>query len=491
MEVGKRRRVGPFGTAAAHLDEVEIDRRQVEHALDIVQGNAWVRAVFQVVSDTVLHRGLSFVSGAKPLAPRPFLQQLLDRHWVPFARDVLLHVFALGVVPVRLVALSATELAAIGAPEGTAVPRVVHGRYSMRMRYNAASERYVFAVYREDESATGGGAFGGAGVLRHDTRVRVLDGFGYDPSPGGRLRSVVASLMQWEFMVRDMQQQLVVSERTRANPVLWLERAQDDSSQLAGEDSGASGHTVEVLLGDRDRVHERVEDRIFIDRVSEAELGRDQMVHRAQALASGGRVDPTLLPVLMRVRPGWRIANRTVPESGRAFERYHEQWQDLVAAAFGVPASTMFRIAAKGGHEAHTPVFNRAMQRWRDQLGAVLTEQYRAIYAAQDVDEVLRRKRGADWVDQYAGAPERATSDYLPDATRIVIPCAPDLDIQQLLTMHAANIVRFETLVDQARRSAGMEPADADELRELKRAEQRRIAQEQPTSSGTPHDKNA
>ena len=79
MEVGKRRRVGPFGTAAAHLDEVEIDRRQVEHALDIVQGNAWVRAVFQVVSDTVLHRGLSFVSGAKPLAPRPFLRTLVMR----------------------------------------------------------------------------------------------------------------------------------------------------------------------------------------------------------------------------------------------------------------------------------------------------------------------------------------------------------------------------------------------------------------------------
>lgn len=131
-----------------------------------------------------------FLWNGRVLRLNPVFADLVKTFWIPFAMDFIMEIFCLGVVPVRLSKMSRRK----GAPR---IPVVIKQRlgvdYEITIKRDPETglNQYLYRRLKDMH-----GDFLTKPII--DRKVTILFGYGFDPTPDGRLSCIASTLYEQE-----------------------------------------------------------------------------------------------------------------------------------------------------------------------------------------------------------------------------------------------------------------------------------------------------
>jgi hypothetical protein len=439
------------------LNEVLVDQSMYEMCKAIHFGNPSAASCRNTITNVLFKDGLDYRLGDESIRLLDYYKkEVVDRHWIPFAIDCMNEIWTRGIIPVT-VKRSAS---------GDNVPVVARGPHEIRSYYDHRRDRYSYRFYRLISKKTGQCI-----TPKHDKRVTVLSGFGYDPNELGKLRSLVSTLVKSDMFADRMKDLALRAESDRCKPRMVLQH------DKAPNEYGIEG--TYSYYGGRDRIMEKEEDRFIMgpaemESVANQDRQYDKIIQETfreggknltkKAMANGMTV--TLPPYPLP--PGYSIAHQLLPEPRNDLLEICKQAEETICMAYGVPRSVISDggRAAYSGIRTNVDTLNRTLLKWKDIVGTILTNMYRCIYFEGDCDYYIGKM---DDEDKEGLLKLTETQRRSLIEARVVVTVTPQLMLstthEDLLTQYFMDVIDYDMLNDYSRKLAGMPPRSDDKKR--------------------------
>lgn len=336
-----------------------------------------------------------FLSGEQRVKwnPPPNVQHSLDVKWDHLKYEILDHLLIYGWVVIRFNTVQAKE----GNDESEILPFVV-----------------PIEFYRMCVSTT----------LEHGTVLRALNvrdqdeidqcvvfhQFGFDPTPDGRLNSLVSkAAAAITFMMNQETTNLIIRE-LRCRPTAFVEKGELVKNEAVGTVLGQRRALLEGL--ESDTLGYPTADRLEATNVTEGQipmpmgysLGNDMrrndlMFETARQQSAANRGDPVAAAALGKdnkktnVRPmgsmtgvslgtGETVKFAPSITESNTFESTRRCMQETISGVFGVPLSVLTGTGKSGAAQNHAAqqtktvhaMFRLTIQEWRGRLSRILTD---------------------------------------------------------------------------------------------------------------------
>lgn len=293
-------------------------------------------------------------------------------------------------------------------------------------------------------------------------------GFGYTPKRDGTLTSILSGLCETGHMMATMRSGTVTAQEYMERPPAVIE--QNALSQTEEEKE------ITIAYKTASNIQDLPEDRIRIDGYERERLRRQDLAYQVYR-ATGRRPTAADLDLYgqrsvqekMRdrahyLKAGEHLASAPNPEGRPDFVAIMQMGQEEIASAYGIPRSRL--SSTVGAHVSqHAPgqtdTFHQTVMEWKLCMGRLMTEVYRMIFGAGDV-ETVTEKYLAD------KARRRPDTDADEDAilhklqvenkVKIHLPMSPDEDFESLLQKYCFSIIDWATFQETALRISHLPP---------------------------------
>lgn len=413
--------------------DVPLDAAQCSSAEEIMRSNPMVKgAIMRLLSDVFSVDPEVFWDG-KRVQATPAMQDELRRDIIPCCHENLKSVFAtgLGAVSVKPRSRGSDEMT-VRFPKDGGVFVSHYDDQTDDVVYYYTSER---SRSREDGDVFGGGR-------RAD--VYVLSGFGFDPSPDGKLNSMVAAIYTEHAFLTSVQSSYSVASHSAARPTVYTERDPDK----APEPFNFS------FFADRNHIKKSERDKFYRERL-EIEASRETMrlwksLQREGSGEEGGGACADAEPFLP-LPEGQKSAKGIDARAPPEFCAVKEMSQEMCCSIFGVARAQLVGKEFRGSasSKSTTEQYKKVLRMVKHMASDMLTEFYRLLHGEEDMEHFLSRRA---WEPGSSG-------DASPQSfsARFVLPPTPDDTVDDMLTKYFVGSVTEDELHTFNRTSAGLD----------------------------------
>ncbi len=523
--------------AGIRPNERQINPHQIEMAKRMIRLDPWLRSVVDIRRDAVFMHGLIVqMQNGQEVTPPPERGLILQRFWIPFLNDCLDALLTIGIIPVTVATAtldtltdndrsvpntapndtSAGNTVEMGAsynnsstagirqtPSSTSgspptftnklgktvirYPVVVRGQHVMTTYYDYELKRQQFRFYwlnqfhapatvTQEQNQVLYNSFGYI-----DPSVRILHGFGYDPTETGELQSPIASLFEWSERTRKSARVCASAQEIRALPVVFTERPdqfsmrtaqQQETTMMSGMERAVeigrerlyfdNAETEEVARQDREYARSLRERREWVNQLRRSQTQQRQ---RMSTLNESAELDETLVPVILPLLSGHKIATRQLPPFNPDYLELNEEWKKQACIALGVPFTMIQEpTRVRSGIQDHTETFKRSTERLRLILSDLATQFYNQVYLDEDFPEIMALYLGEQWMT----APyEQKKRVYFQHLQRLVLPTLPDRHGDDLWILFQRKTISWSEYCTHTRRTSGFPRDEHIEKQEL------------------------
>lgn len=485
--------IGPEGARAALHVEVDTRGRSEEVALNQEQiararsfmGVPWVRLCVDALLKMIFRDEPRFIRGdaAEAAQLSSAFKEMYQLYWEPFARECVLTILTLGVLPLKVVPLDGGDStrARVDGGGGDArfslVPVVPDMNLELRQYYDMRTERWNYRAYRPRYKSGMGSMPGGTIEMEIDPDIIVLSAYDARPVANGDLRSIVSVLgSEIDLMTRlDDYNDDAAAGRAHPVPLVRMPSVAQGaaSSKETSPMSFVNANYDEnfVHMSDaRDAV--RQEDAVQRTRAQYAELNRARTI-RLMSRTSGNRVAPdrartardlergALSSQIVSLPPGAQLERPFLPEVVHDFSEIQRSRQKIICALFGISMSHIMPSDHKtvaGNVDGERQTVNETVMLWRRRIGSVLTLVYGKILGDQESDSLVARLREQGlWsrVSASRSLTERVADD---NRVRVVFDSSPALELDDLNRLYYMGVIGIDGLRKLASSRASIPP---------------------------------
>jgi len=427
--------------------EAFIDVQMVNICQAIHFSNNMASSCRSLCLNWIFQLGIRFFWKGDRIYPSPSFRKIIDKYWIAYGKNAYDKICVMGVIPVKYAKIPGTNIR---------VPAVVGGRlgidYNIIVKSNMNGlPEYIYVKLRSSKT-------GFPIPPQRSKGVTVLSGFGYDPLPDGRLVSIVASIVNQDYMVNRMMMYMLLAEYNRSDPIVLTEVGQESVASIRPDQQWD-------FYIDRDRSAEESEGRFELNKQEIAQIVENQRLVEQHMPLSGS--DPTAAIDVMKkhikdnifhLPAGHRLARQNMPDSRHDWTDLNKHAESIICAAYEVPRALL--IADTGMSETSVKLTEKTMinnvNTWKNMLSSIYTDAYRDLYGDDDN--------------------EYASSLYTDDDTRkmtdnelfnvateprvtVVLPIIPLDSHEMLLQKYALGIIDWRTYVESSKRISG-DPTD-------------------------------
>jgi hypothetical protein len=374
----------------------------------------------------------------------PLFREIIRNHYMPFLVDCFDEIMILGLVIVRIVKL----------PTGDLVPKVISSLglnrwFELRIYpdYETGQPTYkVFKTHKKDGTPL-------SGQPRQDSKAFIFTGAGTPPALDGTLRSVVASLSEWQTYYDRMMIFSNQADYNLSDPTILTE-VTPEAPGLPNIEHDTPTFTPNDPIADLEGVYARdFENRRHVHRHVNLQFDqtRPWQPDGTLRLKKSQHHNVISLPVGHRM-----AANAGAPVRRNDLNDIIATYQTLVSAAYGVPRAalvqdTSFRTA--GSSMLIENSMRHTLSMWSRIMTTILTTTMRCIYYPEDCNEVFgimpTDKDGMSVKELFKEAAQIARVE-------VHLRVAPAVDLRELYFLYHAGIVTWDELVTQARVMKGL-----------------------------------
>ena len=359
--------------------------------------------------------GIVFSHKRGKIKPAVHMQEIMSDFWLPFCREMVDQVLAVGFAIIRLVKME----------DGLVVPVIVDPSCCrVKMLYNLGSREYMILDDQQEEIP--------------DTFV--LDTFGYSPTPNGRLTSVIVNLLPQIQYMNALRGTSLFMEQKRSEPVIMTETVDTKADNIEGVqyDYYADGD-----MQDTSDHNKFVRNKNSIQALADQQNMYDNFFTDGNMRSKGSSV----LDNVVTLPLGHKIVN-VPPQTGRgdlvAQIRGHD---DVICAVMGVPRSlvmsdTPHKSDAEGTHQT----FQKTVHYWKNGVQSACEQVYNIIYAdsiKKQMMESLGKKRKRSTVEDVYALKKKMQVE-------ITFPISPFIGLAQLHAHYTNGVLPWDTYVQHA-----------------------------------------
>ena len=266
-------------------DRIWVNQEQMLEIHSLYHLEPVLRIARSLIHNTLFSAGMELSSNGSD-ASNEFIH-ILDRYWIPFASDVLDHLFMFGICPYVLTTRKITKKINNGRVQVPLVPKF--GMYKVEMKIDDEF-RSTFHAHNLHKFPMG--------AETENKKIKFLTWSNYEPDYKGNLQAPLMSILYSFRMSRQMFDYALKVEHERANPTLITQTVQDKHK----EDSMA----VE-MFADGDAFMEKSEASYLKNKRNLEDLHRQQQL--ASSLNSQHRTEHKIDPLTGRVMAKKRKRN--------------------------------------------------------------------------------------------------------------------------------------------------------------------------------------
>lgn len=351
----------------------------------------------------------------------PHMQEIMSDFWLPFCRDMVDQIMAIGFAVIRLVKME----------DGLRIPVIIDPSCCrVKMLYSYGTRDYLVLDDQQEEIP--------------DTFV--LDTFGYSPTPKGSLTSVVVNLLPQVQYVNTLRGTSLVMEQKRAEPVIMTETVDTKADNIEGiqYDYYADGD-----MQDTSDHNKFVRNRNSVQALAEQQDMYDNFFTNGQVRSKGSNV----LDNVVTLPLGHKIVN--VPQqTGRGdLVAQVKAVDDVICAVMGVPRSlVMADTPHKSDSEGTHQTFQKTVNYWKHGVQTACEQVYNIIYAdsiKKQMMESLGKKRKRSTVEDVYALKKKMQVE-------ITFPISPFISLGQLHAHYTNGVLPWDTYVRHACASSSL-----------------------------------
>jgi hypothetical protein len=398
--------------------------------------------VVGVIKRYLFADGIEITHNEQPIQAEKEFEEHLTHYYQRYGEDCIDWILCVGVVPITFSYIQETC---------EYVPVVIkHGAGSIRSVYKNHRQKFYYQPY---------------GRRNEGTKVIVLSGFGYDPTIGGQLISLINCLLPMETASSVLLDCATVSERIWSNPSYVLQMRKDASKpqNRLGIDYG--------LYAEFDTTDSRNEQHIWrrdtnaLERLKRQNDELYDTYYRPNALNS---VQPDPRGQLRPEKP-WQDNEYHVPDNMELVKQtLPEARNDLIAIlqfnnseiynTLGVPENMATgNMGTKSGNvDAINDMFKTTILWWKRTIGKQMSIGYNIIYGESDAQYVLKVFFDTTGLNALEITEDLIYSLQKTNKIKIGLPIPPFITTQELLMFFQQGALTEEEYCNYLRRRANL-----------------------------------
>ena len=407
-----------------------ISAQKIKEIRNVYFKNAFVFICRNLIHSKVFENGLCLrEANEKDCKGNPLTKQLMQSHWLPFAKDIIDSIICIGLVPVRYKNINNNVI--------PYVPKA--GTYEIHVvTPEDGSTTYEF--FSKDKPID---------ITKPTPDAFVLSGFGYDPERNGSLNSTIDCLYPHIRFVTDMHDYAVIAEKIRTNPPIIMQRRGENQSSSNDEslhfDQFVDGDNVKLSLHNRyERDKQDIEslqnqNRLFLRAIEGKNL------HSAE---NSEKAIENMVPLPNQYNVGTTLQ----PSARTDFVAINRLSQETICALIGVPRSMIIndsvtRADIQGSHD----VFRQTLIYWKKSVANTLTKVYRILYGEHELQKITMKgkKRKLKDIESFVES----------NLVTIDIPTTPYVSNDELRSLYLQGIISWKYYGEYMLRNASL-PVD-------------------------------
>jgi hypothetical protein len=391
----------------------------------------------QQLHNAIFSNGPVFYWKGEPMVLNPHFRKIVERYWKAFFSDCIEWIHVAGIIPVMLVRLR--DVPGVVIP---AVPKGIMGRdFNIGVRIRGGVVDFPFVKLKSRRSGMD------LAVPKEDTKVRVIGGFGYDPTPSGWITSPMSTMVvddyfqnrSWAYELRAGYNRCNVEKVTQTTNESW-----PYSKAQTSHPYGLYGNMDVTKHG------ESAKYQLNQDEMAEAiQREMQNFVRQAQQSDTSFTIDQHARPpgpeAFHPLPPGHTLARQVLPEGRRDFVDTNRYLEWRISSAFGVPRVLLIADEARNAENIKVAIqtFNDRINRLKNQLGELGTEVYQAIYDEEDRIYAISQY---DAEELSSMDPNTIASVVEEPRVTVGFPMIPNEDMDGLLLKFGLGILDWKSL---------------------------------------------
>lgn len=373
----------------------------------------------QMINTHLLNNGIEFCKGGCKTSTMKMdaeVEELVDEKWIPFCSDAIDSILCFGFCVVSY--------------EGNFPSVLKQGTY--RIKVDIKRNEYVWHVLTVDEAE---------GEIPN---AEVFNIFGMEPRIDGKLTSPIAKIIPRLMFLKRMRETCVDMELRRANPYVYSEIRENNSSQRQEgvdydfyADAGATESRDEMQFSRNKSAVQMLEKQ---KELYEQYMGRAAAIQAQQKLSN-----------IVQLPMGHHVVNPQMTSGRTDLVNLHKLIQEEVCAVVGVPRSMMF--ADSGGvhrsdDEGIHNSFMHTLLWYKKKLSVMLSEIYNKIYTEKIMKEVDFTKEKNVY---------EAKKKY---RIQVFFPVTPFVPNDQLRRLYEQGVISWDSYATYALRNTSLPLSD-------------------------------
>lgn len=421
-----------------------LDAEMYEKCKAIHFGNAMAGACRSLLLSNIFQIGLEFYWKDKRIKLKSGFKAMVDHYWTSFGKDVVDQICICGVVPVKLSRVR---------KGGDRVPVVMNGLlnvdYQIGILMNSRTglkEFYYIRLRKNNQMIT----------PYIDNKVSILHGFGYDPTPDGRLTSLVTSIVEIDDFIRSMMFYTIKAENNKSDPTIFTE-VDASASPLK-----AQGNRYDYYVN-RDREKSEAEGRYETNIEEQLSAIQNQQAMMEQINeAALNPVYKTQYTSPIRPLPfGHKMAKQNLPQSRSDLSELFTHMERLICGSYKVPRTFLIADTAmsENGVKMTKETMTSNINDWKRLLSRIFTDVYRSLYGKTDSITIMDVYTDNEIESMTEAEYEGAESD--DTRVKVVLPVLPLDTHEEMLNKYLMGIIKWPIFSQMSKLSSGY-PVDID-----------------------------
>jgi hypothetical protein len=412
---------------------IVISENEIKYASAFLRKSPVIYTCRNVIQHHLFSNGIVFAHRRGRIRPDPHMQEIMTDFWLPFCRNMVDAILALGIVAIRIVELD----------DGLRVPVVLEANScQIKMKYDLGIREYICLDQQRDEIPN----------------TLVLDSFGFSPNIAGKLTSIIANLLPQIQYINTLRGTCLAMEQKRTSPIIMTETVDTKVDNVEGVNYD--------YYADGDMQDNSDQNKFMRNRSSVQQLQQQQQMY--DSFFSEGHMPSkgsSALENVVTLPLGHKIVNMP-QQTGRgdlcAQIKAHD---DLICAVMGIPRSlvmsdTPHKTDAEGTHQT----FQKTIMFWKNSIQTACEQIYNVIYAdkiKEQMMKVIGKKRKKSTVEDVYALKKRMQVE-------ISFPISPFIGPDQLYIHYQRGTITWERYQEHACAAAALpheplpEPTDPE-----------------------------
>ncbi len=445
----------------------EMDMQAYELVKHMHHTNPYAQMAADGITSEVFKESMHATRGTEPIKVNYSLEQYLNTYMRPFLLDCFDMILTLGIVPYMINKRKLPNGGTVLVPE---VPKIDF-RLAIVLHLKKYTVEYVFIPIVPNNVVR----------VKEDPAVRFLTNFGHNPTPSGKLTSMIASGLSTAVFVNMINNYALEAEAERSNPRLVTETEKVITGNAELDALGGQ----HAFYQDRDLSEKRAEDQFEISQLS-ALMGRlqyltyqndvKQMLGRGADNTRGRSLGDSREKQLPFVLPqGQKVVNTHLPEARRDLPVFQTFLQDVIFALYGYPrTSVMESTHGRITQDSNRDALSRTVMKWKRILSDIATDVYDIAYGKSEFLQQVRENGESDpknilKMDKEALAEARSESKL-----RFSLPITTNESSTVLYDKYLKEVISHEEMINFLRRQSGLPSARKSDMSDMFSRSQKR-----------------